>query len=606
MKIFNKKNIFLEDAGLQDVLFLGGIFIFVSIIIIAFFPDRDSQSIVSQNFLAYIMMLVPVIAAIYFIIVSFRRNLYAESAEISSSIRKKITIAFVFVSVLPSLPIVLVSNYLLNKTVSNLNFTKVYHAYDEALAMSRESVNRLYPDMKGELEAIEFFSGKVGLPVAGQKYRDFLREAARVKKMSALFFKINRTGAGNKLEQLDGVENDFTAVLRRFLEISELNQKYRIDRISIKNSDYIIGTLALKDQVIVMYRAVPEYIERRMSLFSESIEDYRKLEFLTTFFKQDAEVFLLSLSFVIIIIAVLVSLYLSKSITKPVLELSEAARQVAVGNFNVKINRTSEDELGLLFDSFNMMVHELDQNRKLMYQKQRLEAWREMARKVVHEIKNPLTPIRLSAERMRRRFIEKHADIDTIILTGTETIIEEVDVLMNILSEFTKFARLPEMNPVKININPILENCMIFFSGNEKITFDLDVDESMPGVYVDKILLWQALTNLIQNAVDAMKGMGTIRISSRYITVNGVQIVRISIEDNGAGIKPEDLEHIFEPGYSTKPSGTGLGLAIVEKIILEHNGRVYCQSKPGEGTTFIIDLPADTSKELENGKNFNR
>ncbi|MFC1668876.1 histidine kinase dimerization/phospho-acceptor domain-containing protein, partial [Spirochaetota bacterium] len=113
------------------------------------------------------------------------------------------------------------------------------------------------------------------------------------------------------------------------------------------------------------------------------------------------------------------------------------------------------------------MIIELDNNRKVMYQKQKLEAWREMAKRLVHEIKNPLTPIRLSADRIRRRYSEKHPDLEKIILSGTETIIEEVEVLKNILDEFTKFARLPEMKPEMMDVNGILENCINFLSGHE-------------------------------------------------------------------------------------------------------------------------------------------
>ena len=222
---------------------------------------------------------------------------------------------------------------------------------------------------------------------------------------------------------------------------------------------------------------------------------------------------------------------------------------------------------------------------------QKLQAWKDIARKLVHEIKNPLTPIRLSAERIYRRYTEGHQDLDTIIRQGTTTIVEEVNVLMRLLSEFSRFARLPEIQPEYQSLNTIVENCVDFFKGHEKIRFIIELDQSMPDMYVDRGLIRQSLTNLLQNAIDASNDEGDIEVRTLYVDDHQNKLAKIIIRDHGIGIKEDDLEIVFEPTFSTKEHGTGLGLTIVEKIIIEHGGRIYCNCEYGNGSEFTIELP---------------
>jgi two-component system nitrogen regulation sensor histidine kinase NtrY len=203
---------------------------------------------------------------------------------------------------------------------------------------------------------------------------------------------------------------------------------------------------------------------------------------------------------------------------------------------------------------------------------------------------------------MQLRYRENHPDIKNIVLTGTDTIIEEVNVLTSILSEFSRFARLPEMKPEYDDLNASVESCVNFFHGHERVAFHVDLDPGVGSVLFDKMLLRQALTNIIQNSIDAVEDRGNIHIATRRL--DGT--VAIHIRDDGTGIKPEDLDKIFEPTFSTKPHGTGIGLTIVEKIILEHHGRISCRSKPGEGAEFVIELPATPQGGAADGKNTHR
>ncbi|MCP4134654.1 MAG: HAMP domain-containing protein [bacterium] len=603
-KLFQKRKKLISEEGYQDALFLVGIFVFSAVLIIGLFPSTGTEIVIGKDFFVYAIMAVPVIAALYFIIITFRQNIYTGSSQFDNSIRKKMALAFVFVAILPTLLIVLASNNFIYRTFSKLIPSKTSKALQEAISMSNEVAYGVEYDISREIKSLKFqFDREILSPVL-KKDRDNIREMYRLKGYSLIIYRVQKDRLPDtRLKILDLFDRDSNE-FEMFYGSVGLTKRYRVDRINLKGRDIVAGCLQQNEFLIVLYQYMSGLSKRRVDLFNSSLEDYEKFEYSKTYFISEVGVFLLVLSIGVILISVLISLYLSKNITKPVLELANAAGNIASGNLSIDLKRESEDELGFLFSSFNQMVRELESNRKLMYQKQRLEAWREMARRLVHEIKNPLTPIRLSAERMRQRFMENNPYIEKIILYGTETIIEEVDVLMDILSEFTVFARLPEMKPEKTDINPLLENCAYFLVGRENIRFDVEKDERIPPVYLDKILMRQALVNLIQNAIDAIDASGhdgVISIASELIDDEEQLFYRIRISDNGIGISEEDLNNIFEPGFSKKKSGTGLGLAIVEKIILEHRGVIHCQSEKGSGTEFIIGLPINKDEIYNHG-----
>ncbi len=584
---------------MQDVVFLVGIMLLLSILIIGLLPDPASETLISQDIFIYSVMIIPVIAAIYFIITSFRRNLYDETGMISSSIKKKMILAFVFVAVFPTLPLVLASNYLLNKTMSQLSFDKTSRALEEAKAISAEPIERLHDIVKNETDTLNFLYKANLMNPLTDSGRQALVEYAMHRNFSVEFF---ADVPGGYIIHIPVREptSFFSERIKELLEYYNISSGRGVCRISIKDKSYFISSIKKQDVVTVLYRSVNPEIARRMVLFDTSLKDFKKVEFLGKYFKTNSSLFLFIIAIIVIGLSVLISVYLSGTITRPVLELSEAANEIASGNFMISLNHESEDELGVLYKSFNHMIEDLDRNRKIMYQKQRLEAWKEMARKVVHEIKNPLTPIRLSAERMRKRTVEKSPELNQVILSGTETIIEEVDSLMKLLSEFTNFARLPEMKPVKENIRTIIESSAGLFIGHENVTINVDIPDNIPLVFIDKSLIRRALGNLIQNAIDAVRDNGMIDIKAEYINNVTPDIVRITVSDNGPGVKEEDLERVFEPGFSRKPSGSGLGLAIVEKIVLEHQGRIFCKSEPDKGSDFIIELPVN-HKGIVNG-----
>ena len=220
---------------------------------------------------------------------------------------------------------------------------------------------------------------------------------------------------------------------------------------------------------------------------------------------------------------------------------------------------------------------------------QRMAAWREVARRIAHEIKNPLTPIQLSAQRLKRRYGERFAEDGQLFEECTSMIIRQVEELKRLVSEFSNFARMPEVNPSPNNLAKIVEDTLGFYEGPSGITFDFRSDPGVPVFNLDREQMTRVLINLLDNAVAAIGDQGRVEIILTFDRL--LKMVRLEIADNGVGISPQDRSRLFEPYFSTKKSGTGLGLAIVSTIVADHDGFVRVQDNQPRGTRFIIELP---------------
>lgn len=581
----------IDGGDIQDLIILVGIFIFSSILIIGLFPEGRLGPVGLEELFLYSIVTLPVVAAIYFIIISFRRNLYYKTEKVKSSLKNRIAMAFIFIAIIPVLTVVIASNYLLTHSLSNLYFDETIHSLDESVKAADEKIVSIGSQLTGETESAEIMIERGFINYASLNSRDIYRNMLQKKGIEVTFFYLADNYSA-ELIPLDVEPKGHDTIHLFYSSLSDLT-KSRIDRITVDSIEIICTSHLSGRYLAVLYKEIPEILLQRRQLFENSIIHNSGLENMKKYFKDGTSVFLFWLTITVIALAVLLSIFISKKITSPVFDLVEASKRLANGDFNIRIKRKSEDELGLLAETFNRMVVELDHSRRNVYQKQRLEAWREVARRVVHEIKNPLTPIRLSADRMRKRYVEKHPDIDNIIIGGTETISEEVETLMNLLEEFTRFARLPEMQKEPEDLNYLIDNTLNLFYVHESVEFIFKPDKSMPQISFDKMLLRQAVLNLIQNAVDAIGYEGRVTIKTKYVNDAFSSFARIIISDNGPGIKEDELENIFEPGFSTKTSGSGLGLAIVEKIIIEHSGSIVCNSVFGEGTEFTIELPVE-------------
>jgi len=578
-----------SSNSFQDILFLVGIIIFISILIIGLFPGRLDAGLVDENFFITTMMTIPIIAGIYFIVISFRRSLNINSLDIRESLKKKITLSFVFIAVLSAMPIVIISSSYFNNSLSKMFSGRTMKALNVSVDLTHDIYFRIENQVKSELETVRFLFDNFMLRTSKADLEKITR-TYKHSNLKIIFFK----GIGGKLQIVENeqdaykTENMKLYQFYKALEISEI----RTDRIKIDGNDLISGVFKYRDLMIVMYLPIREEFKMTENLFKNAREDYRRIEGQKEYFETGGGSFLMLISIVIVGIAYLISFYISGNITRPVLELSSASKQIAMGNNKLFIEKKSDDEIGVLVDAFNSMAKQLDENQKFIFHKQKLEAWNEMARKLVHEIKNPLTPIRLSAERMRKLVKEGNSNKDDAVITGSETIIAEVNSLLKLVSEFNNFARMPVKKAELSNLNKLIDESILLFHGYDNVEFRFLKDENLSDILIDRSLIRQVFNNIINNSIQAFSENGLIIITTGLDDSGLYQVVKI--KDNGPGIKPENIEKIFEPGFTLKKTGSGLGLAIVEKIIFEHEGKIYCRSIEGQGAEFILMFPAKT------------
>lgn len=569
--------------SLQDLLFIIGIIIFISILVIALFPGKLDAGLVDENFFITAMMTIPVIAAIYLIIISFRRSLDIKSIAIRESIKKKITLYFVFIAALSTMPVVIISNSYFSSSLSKMFSGRTMQALNRSVELTGNIYYGIEREVKSELETIRFLFNNLMLGT-GKNDIEKITKSYRSSNIKIVFFK----ETDGKLNVFD---NDQPALATDSHKLYNFYKKYKTqliktDRLEIDGVNIISGMFRHRDLMVVMYLQISENFMLTESFLKNAREDYKKIENQKEYFESGLGSFFMLISILSLGVAYLISLFISGSITNPVLELSNGAKQIAKGDNKLYIERKSDDEIGVLVDAFNSMAKQLDENQKFMFQKQKLEAWNEIARKIVHEIKNPLTPIRLSAERMRKLAIEGNPNMNNAVITGSETIVKEVNSLLKLVSVFNDFARLPEKKAELTNLNKLIDDTIMLFNNYDNVKFKFIKDENLPDILIDRSLIRQALNNIINNAIHAVNENGLIVITSGRDEAGLYQVVKI--QDNGPGISPDNLSKIFELGFTLKKSGTGLGLAIVEKIILEHNGKIDCRSVEGQGTEFVL------------------
>jgi nitrogen fixation/metabolism regulation signal transduction histidine kinase len=285
--------------------------------------------------------------------------------------------------------------------------------------------------------------------------------------------------------------------------------------------------------------------------------------------------------------------WMAERIADPVSRLTRATRRIARGDLDARIAATSSDELRRLVEDFNRMAADLQRQRRELERTQRLEAWADMARQVAHDVKNPLTPIQLSAEHARRINVDRGRPLSPALDECVASILTQVKLLRQIAAEFSSFASSPTPRPELTDLATIVEEVVdpyrVGLAG--RISLDIAADPALPPVSIDRTLFARALTNVIENALHAMPGEGRLTISMQEAAESRPRTIRVRITDTGVGMDPEALARIFEPYFSTKASGTGLGLTIAKRNVELNGGKILVESQRGSGTSVTMLLP---------------
>lgn len=502
------------------------------------------------NFLRLTLFFLVVCFSVYFLlwigIIGYRKR------KLEFNFRTKLLIAFITVSVIPIIVISYYNREFATQRANQTNRTNLEKQTDIILSHIKKSFT-LNSDYLSSDELISEIAVGTGIDFSLYSNSEII--------------------ASSKPELLDAELIDRRISPDAYYNVKILGRQFFVESQAIGTFEYLVGYQAVinKQDQLAGIIAVP-------TLYNQaSIEEDL----------QERNAYLLGIYTIVLLIAFLLGIFFAGQISKPIRRLTDAAIQVGEGNYDYKIHSTRSDELGKLEQTFNEMIDEIKQKREELIKYEKELAWKEMAKQVAHEIKNPLTPIKLAVQHLQQAFKDKADDFDDILKKGVSMITEQVETLTRIASEFSNFARLPSRKLEKCEVNKILKEAIHLFEQYNNVNFKFNSFAPEFRVNADKEELRRAFINIIRNSIQAMNERGSVSISVMQVDEN----VQINIHDTGQGISDEIKNKIFEPNFSTKTDGMGLGLAIVKKTIDDLGGTISFTTDKDTGTTFMITLP---------------
>jgi two-component system nitrogen regulation sensor histidine kinase NtrY len=388
------------------------------------------------------------------------------------------------------------------------------------------------------------------------------------------YYIYSELGASSKPELFDAELIDRRLSPEAYRNIFLLGKTFDIENQTLGTLRYLIGYRVIYNEQheVAGIIAVP-------TLFKQSAVDEELKERNAYFFG--------AYSIVVVLALVLGSVF-ANQISKPVRRLTEATRRVGEGELDYRITSGRTDEFGKLEDAFNEMTKEIQQKRVDLIRYEKELAWKEMAKQVAHEIKNPLTPIKLAIQHLWQAHKDGVSNFGDILKNSVEMVNEQIETLNRIASEFSNFARMPERRLVSCNVGNVLHDSVQLFTKYENVEIKLDAANIGLIINADQEELRRAFINILRNSIQAMNERGVLTVSAKVVDKN----VTVEFSDDGSGIPEEIKDRIFEPNFSTKTDGMGLGLAIVKKTIDDLNGKITFSSEKGKGTIFIVQIPA--------------
>lgn len=518
--------------------------------------QRDDFGLLTFYFLKFILFSLTVfiaVASVYIVTFLFRLN------QISFNFREKLFLSFIIVSVIP---IVFLAVY----TRSYINNKNDLTYRNQMLS----DLNILNETLKDEKILFNKYKPTDTIKQAGKDilYKNF----GNSDKNYNIFIR-NKLVASTNEELYKSDFLDTRADAEGYFNISVLKKDVFVQNANIRGQNYLVGYKPLKDR------------NNNINGIISSLSVYRQKEIQEEL--TETLTFIFGSYFIVIMILLIVVSFVTAKISKPILILQKATERLAKGEEDFVIDIERSDELGSLVDSFNKMTKDLAKSKNRLKKAEREAAWRDIARRVAHEIKNPLTPMKLSIQHLYFLYQEKDFENFEAVLKKTkELIINEIDKLNRIATAFSDFAKLPSRNYEPLNVNDILTDVVSLYSLNRNVEFEKELQEDLSPVLGDKQELNRVFQNLIKNAVQSIAKSGRITVTSYNL---GKHVV-VEIKDNGCGMEPEILAKLFEPNFSTKSTGMGLGLAITRKSLEDMKAEIKIESKVNLGTTVRIEF----------------
>lgn len=599
-KLFESLKSF-ESSG-EGRYYLRDIYLFLTSVLIAVFLAESlifsgtSEVNLFEKIIVYFNFILPVFAVFLFLSYAYRNFKTRKTGKVRSVIRYRLMIAFLLLSILQLIPIYLLSSNVVGRFIESFYKLDITGALKSAIYIVQkmeetdekklfELASKIKNHLNNKSISDEEFKEMIQNEFENESFQFAAWEDGKIVPPNAIIFK------NLKLEDFNKSATD---PFETYTQYSS-EKIYKFVKIEVNTSKRL---LIAKQIHLGNERLIYNIINTEKSYQTDSLWK-SKVPF--TF-----RITIGMIAIFIFIASIFFSYMMARTISNPLVILADAVYKVSRGDTDVKINLKADGELGILIESFNQMTRDIKSKDEEILHIQRIAAWKEVAQRMAHEIKNPLTPIQLSAERIKRRLESPNKDnFHQIVLDGTNTIIGQVKVLEHLVKEFSEFARMPTPLLINQSINPIVQECINLFEDTEKIHFEMKLTKSLPDVFLDKRLFQGVINNLIKNAVEAIVTdkkdnmditsedfLGTIRLSTKLEKKYLRKFIILTVEDSGPGIPGNLKNKIFEPYFSTKEGhGTGIGLTIVEKTVYDHNGRIYLNESSLGGCSFKIELP---------------
>ncbi|TGL64776.1 LIC_11548 family sensor histidine kinase [Leptospira kmetyi] len=586
---------------LRDLLILG-LIILLSVVLAEAIQFSGQDSFADDigfldRIVVYIFYFIPLFSLSLLISYFYRNKRNLETGRLKSSIRYRLTLSFIFVALLPSVPILFLSSNITGKLYERFYGIDI----EEALSSGETLIsNEEIPKKKLLVEKTRLLESF--LRIQPLNLESLVAGASKLNLIQSDEFYVGiydkeksiLENRGLKYRPLEKNFKSFskTSTWKEFLSYRPDYCMYFI-RVPFPVGSYSLqtGIRIHKGEEKIVYSLIST---RRNYDRADLAKEKLPYRIRLTFSIITVSIFLLAIYF---------SLLFARKISRPIIELANATQKISMGETDISLEIREAGEIGALIDSFNQMVQDLKSKDAELMRSQRIAAWKEVAQRMAHEIKNPLTPIQLSAERIRRKMKSENIEqFREIVSTGTNTIIKQVRVLEHLVNEFSDFARMPAPKLINQNLEPIILEAVKLFEHTPQIKITTNVAKGFPQLFLDQKIILRVLTNLVKNSIEAIERkrekeetsdyIGLIHISASTTRKIMRRVAVISIEDNGIGISPELKQKVFEPYYSTKNNNTsGIGLAIVQKSVIDHNGHISIDSSSMGGCRFQIELP---------------
>ena len=713
------------NGGWKGVLYLVSFLLLTALAIVLQLQYRGFEGPLSDNILILILINANflLLAAVIFMTARSLWKLWMERRQgvLGARFRTKLVFAFVSLSFIPPVLLFLIGSGMFTRSIERLFSLRIENSLKDAVSVSQEYYDRLQKEafVFGKQISRQMTDARLLSQFEKQVLKDYLTKKAEEYGLGSveLFTSPRERTVAVVTSQYPA--KTFTQTPSDLVAKALAGQETADVTGSAKKGDIMRAVVPLYEysesgtgrQVIAAVSVsfyIPQNLAAKAVVIREGYAQYRSAFSGKEPIKLSYRLGFLSVTLALLLAAIWVALRVAAGITVPIRKLAEGTAAVAAGRFDYRINEKSDDEVGMLIDSFNKMTQDLQQSREQVEQEvnykktilsnietgvvsidrtgrittvnqsaseilgieeqdvlgkrydeafefleldpirglfrrleqgqgradeelslnvrgrmltlrmristlrdgngtiigsvitfddltellraKKAETWQDVARRIAHEFKNPLTPIKLSAERLRKKHAEGAPDFDAVFDECSLTIVQEADGLRKLVDEFANFARMPSSNPMLQPLAPVLESVVQLYNGAHKdIVFVKDIMPDLPEVFIDREQIKRVFINLFENAVEAMGGSGRILVAAK-MTSSGM--AQIAVADEGPGIAAEDVPKLFEPEFSRKKTKSGLGLAIVLRIIKDHRGTISVSRNDPHGARFIIELPA--------------